>query len=274
VVRLVTKTSRRDRSFGGAPAGAGQQFLGAHGPALRRLRPISERDYVQRGLDYANWSGDDAAEFVQLQERLLVGGEWDSGTTILQAVEPTEDQRYRGQYYRDILIREISPLVMTPVRLRPRANDAADTRNPLDVPPSMKREVRANASTRAAAVEQFTRNMHGQVASIVVARNAGGCLELGHVYRPAQLHDAINLVLWMLLASRQPLAAELRQCEWEDCFNFYLSRRRRYCSDACMLAKHEFDHAERQRASRLGIAVKVYRDRNEASRTRKARSKQ
>jgi hypothetical protein len=211
---------------------------------------------MQRGLDLANWDGEDAATFYRLEERLLIGGEWTG--TILQPRERRDDDRHAGQFYRDILIRELSTLLRgpkgklleTPARLRPREADPG-VRTPLDVPPLSRSR------------EQLARSNHGSVAAIGVAWKDGARTEFGWVMRPAHLHAAIDTVMWLLSARDLPFASELRQCEWLGCFNFFLAEkpkagpRRRYCSTGCMEAMHRHNAPRRKAAMKARRAKKT-----------------
>jgi hypothetical protein len=261
----VLKHSRQQRWHAGAPYDAGHQFLTAHGAALEGLRPIENREYVQRALDLANWDGEDTATFLRLEERLLVGGEWRVGASILQPRERDAHDRYSGQFYRDILIRELSPLLAAPPRLRPREADP-DVRTPRDVPPLSRSH------------EHLARARHGQVAAIGVAWQDGDRTKFGYVPRPATLYAAIDTVLWMLTANEPPLASELRQCAWDGCFNFFLAAkpkkggpRRKYCSTGCMDAMHVQNTPQRKAARKAGMTTHEYRNK-QAKTNRRARS--
>jgi hypothetical protein len=266
----VPKQSRRQQWHAGAPRSAGHDFLTAHGAALKGLRPIADREYVQRGLDLANWDGEDLAAFYRLEERLLVGGEWGAGKTILQPRERDEEDRYSGRFYRDLLLRELSPLLPSPLRLRPRE----PAKTPLDVQPSFSREQLRDLKGQHAANALYTRRAHGHVAGIRVACEDGGHTTFGWVMRPAHLHDAIDTVMWLLTATDHPIGSELRQCEWKGCFNLFLAEkpkagpRRRYCQSACMEAMHQHRTPERKAAVKLGLTVDEYRSKQAAKRKR------
>lgn len=259
----VIQTGRK-HWHAGSPRDAGLQFLHSHGAALQHLKPISERDYVQRGLDLANWDGTDSAKFAELETRLLIGGQWDAGVNVLQPRELTNDDHYSGQFYRDILIRELSRLLSKPPRVRPREIDL-NMRTPLDVPLTEKQL-------------DYARRMGGRVAAILVASANTSGTALGYVYRPENLHAAIDTVLWLLTATDRTFRNELRQCKWDRCFNFFLAEKPKsggprlsYCltngQPECQEAAHRFNTTDRKKAQTLGITTKQYR----ANKTRKRR---
>lgn len=256
----MTKTppkqaTRRDQWNAGAPRDVGHSFLSAHGAALATLRPITERDYVMRGLDLANWDGEDIKAFERIEERLLVGGDWPDGVRVLQPNHENGVGCARGRFYRDLLIRALSEVFGGLPRVRIDQVDRS-VKGPL---------TRPWPDPSAYDQPDYRQRLGGQVATIIVASSDGDHLELGHVYRPGTTFAAIDLVMWFLTAADRPFRAEFRQCAWEQCFNFFLAEkpkagpRRRYCGKTCMEAAHRAGTPDRKAAAKRNMTTKRYR---------------
>lgn len=254
----VPTKSRRAQWRAGAPRDAGLKFLHAHGAALAQLKPISERDYVHRGLELANWDGEDLDTYQQIEDRLLVGGGWDPGVTPLQAsAEDAIDQDY-ARYYRDLMIRELIPMFDERPRIRTWQLDL-NVKGPLTAPTPPSR-----------GAPDYGARLGGNVATILVATRKGKRTEVGHVYRPDTMFAAIDLVMWFITAADRPFRTELRQCKWEQCFNFFLAEKPKsgpylsYCRQGpkdCMEAAHQDGTPDRKAAKKAGLTTKVYRAR-------------
>lgn len=262
--------SLRDQWHAGAPLDASHRFLQAHGAALSGLRPITYRQYVQRGLDLANWDGHGADRYHQLTERLLVGGDWEPGTRVLDLPPASSADLSAGHFYRDLMFREISAVLGKPPRQREREIEPG-VRTPLDVPPTISSKDLSNSAGRRSIIDLNSRSRHGQVVSIGVAWEENGRTSFGSVMRPANLHAAIDTVMWLLISEEEPFGNELRQCKWERCYNLFLAEkpkagpRRSYCPYGnCMEEAHRAGTRDRKDAVKLGVFAPDYRDKKNA----------
>lgn len=241
VDKLATnRRAREKRSIASdqRPSGAAlSDFCSRIEPVAELLTPISEREYVQRALDLANWTGQDYSRFRDLEAAVLVSTRDVASDVASRPADPdhpyTSGAASTGRE-RAIAIRDLFRKALQEI--------AADIQS-----------VRRAAKDRPVA--------SGQVIAIPVMRLVGRELEIGYVFWSLHVVAALNLIEGLLLDRQRRIGDDLRQCRLATCGQLFLLERkangklpngppRKYHDSACMKAEHDLKAPKRVAESR------------------------
>lgn len=185
-------TARRKVDLPRARDGVLQALAALKGFATR-LRPITERDYIGRVLEFARWDGSDLAKLSALEQLILIGGDHVDGKGNF--IAPHEREH--------------------PSPITPRAPESAEF---------LRDMFRRHLTERLTKTSRWNFGEHVALGMVVMpapsnTKTDGRLLGL---YLPKDIFVAIEYSLYLLNERDRPYGDDLRKCELPTCGGFFL----------------------------------------------------